>query len=75
MCLCFKCGCFSCKNTSGEEKKKKVDSLAILLAILLPPAAIYKKEGCSGKFWGNVVLTVLGVAPGSIDAVIHVSCT
>ncbi|KAK8509742.1 hypothetical protein V6N11_058144 [Hibiscus sabdariffa] len=66
---------WDCKNTSGEEKKKKVDSLAILLAILLPPAAIYKKEGCSGKFWGNVVLTVLGVAPGSIDAVIHVSCT
>ncbi|GMI69516.1 hypothetical protein HRI_000620900 [Hibiscus trionum] len=75
MCLCLKCGCFSCKNTSGRKGKKKVDCLAILLAIVLPPAGIYKKEGCTAKFWGNVVLTVLGVAPGSIDAVIYVSCS
>ncbi|XP_039051600.1 UPF0057 membrane protein PA0567-like isoform X2 [Hibiscus syriacus] len=73
MCICLKCGCFSCKTTSGQEEKKKAGCLDILLAIFVPPAGIYKKEGCSGRFWANVVLTVLGVAPGSIHAVVCVS--
>ncbi|KAA3462367.1 plasma membrane proteolipid 3 [Gossypium australe] len=75
MCICIKCGCFSCKNTSGErdEKGGAADCVDIMLAILLPPAGIYKKEGCTGRFWANVVLTVLGIAPGSIHAVICIS--
>ncbi|KAG8475241.1 hypothetical protein CXB51_032066 [Gossypium anomalum] len=70
MCICIKCGCFSCKNTSGErdENGGAADCVDIMLAILLPPAGIYKKEGCTGRFWANVVLTVLGIAPGSIHA-------
>ncbi|XWS76737.1 hypothetical protein CRYUN_Cryun01aG0203500 [Craigia yunnanensis] len=72
MCICIKCGCFGCKNTSGEEKKE-ADCLDMILAIFLPPAGIYKKEGCTGKFWANVVLTVTGFVPGSIHAAIVVS--
>ncbi|MBA0656173.1 hypothetical protein Goklo_008557, partial [Gossypium klotzschianum] len=49
MCICIKCGCFSCKNTSGEQDEKggAADCVDIMLAILLPPAGIYKKEGCT----------------------------
>ncbi|KAL4368170.1 hypothetical protein GQ457_05G001320 [Hibiscus cannabinus] len=75
MCICIKCGCFSCKNTTGNgnEEKKEAECLDILLAIFVPPAGIYKKEGCTGRFWVNVALTVLGIAPGSIHAVISIS--
>ncbi|KAK8980926.1 hypothetical protein V6N11_059619 [Hibiscus sabdariffa] len=64
-----------CKNTSGhgKEEKKEAECLDILLAIFVPPAGIYKKEGCTDRFWVNVVLTVLGIAPGSIHAVISIS--
>ncbi|XWS31910.1 hypothetical protein CRYUN_Cryun23aG0116200 [Craigia yunnanensis] len=75
MCICIKCGCFSCKNSnpSGEEKKD-ADCLDMFLAIFLPPAGIYKKEGgCTGKFWVNVVLTAAGFVPGSIHAAIVIS--
>ncbi|XWS36015.1 hypothetical protein CRYUN_Cryun20dG0045800 [Craigia yunnanensis] len=50
MCLCFTCDCFSCKNTSGVEKKE-ADCGDMILAILVPPVGIYKKERCSANFW------------------------
>ncbi|XP_022769771.1 plasma membrane proteolipid 3-like [Durio zibethinus] len=72
MCICIRCGCFSCKDSSEEEKKEE-DCVDMTLAIFLPPAGIYKKEGCTAKFWANVVLTIAGYVPGSIHAAIVVS--
>lgn len=40
----------------------------ILLAIFLPPVAVFLRYGLSGKFWLNLLLTILGVLPGSIHA-------
>ncbi|WP_182868256.1 YqaE/Pmp3 family membrane protein [Stieleria mannarensis] len=34
--------------------------LMIILAILLPPAAVFAQRGLSGQFWLNIVLTLLG---------------
>ncbi|KAK8479239.1 hypothetical protein V6N13_140257 [Hibiscus sabdariffa] len=79
MCICVKCGCFSCKNESsgnGAQKKQEeeADCLDIILAIFLPPVAIYKKEKrCTGKLWVNIFLTVSGYVPGSIHAAISVT--
>lgn len=34
--------------------------LKVVLAILLPPAAVFAHTGLSGQFWLNVILTILG---------------
>lgn len=34
--------------------------LGILLAILLPPLAVFMKSGLGTQFWLNLVLTILG---------------
>ncbi|MBA0583965.1 hypothetical protein Gorai_014800 [Gossypium raimondii] len=45
-----------------------------MLAIFLPPVAIYKKEkGCTAKFWVNILLSSVAVVPGSIHAAIVIS--
>lgn len=45
-----------------------VNLLELLLAILLPPVAVYMKVGLTSQFWLNVILTLLGYAPGIIHA-------
>lgn len=42
--------------------------LDILLAIFLPPVAVFLRYGLSGKFWLNLLLTILGGVPGMIHA-------
>jgi len=43
-------------STVAHENKL----LKIVLAVLLPPAAVFAHSGLSGQFWLNVVLTILG---------------
>jgi len=43
--------------------------LQIILAILLPPVAIFQIYGFSSTLLINILLTCLGVLPGSIHAV------
>jgi uncharacterized membrane protein YqaE (UPF0057 family) len=43
--------------------------LRILAAILVPPLGVFLQEGLGGRFWLNVVLTLLGYIPGIIHAV------
>ncbi|KAL4323496.1 hypothetical protein GQ457_11G001960 [Hibiscus cannabinus] len=76
MCICVKCGCFSCKNESSGNgaDKEDADFLDVMLAIFLPPVAIYKKQKrCTAKLWVNIFLTVSGYVPGSIHAAIFVT--
>ncbi|HEX8923631.1 MAG TPA: YqaE/Pmp3 family membrane protein [Patescibacteria group bacterium] len=42
--------------------------LLILLAIVLPPAAVFLKVGITIQFWINLILTILGYVPGIIHA-------
>jgi uncharacterized membrane protein YqaE (UPF0057 family) len=47
--------------------------LLVILAILLPPLAVYLHEGAiNTKFWISLVLTLLGWLPGVIYALIVV---
>ncbi|KAJ7752462.1 hypothetical protein DFH07DRAFT_825376 [Mycena maculata] len=39
-----------------------------LLAILVPPVAVFFKRGLLADFWINVCLTILGWIPGVIHA-------
>ncbi|MDH5523391.1 MAG: YqaE/Pmp3 family membrane protein [Desulfobulbaceae bacterium] len=46
-----------------------MDLLRIILAIFLPPVAVFLTVGLGLQFWINLVLTLCGVLPGSIHAV------
>lgn len=45
------------------------DLLRVLLAIFLPPVAVFFVVGFGVPFWINVLLTILGYLPGMIHAV------
>ncbi len=42
--------------------------LRILLALILPPLAVFLTVGLTKHFWINVLLTILGWLPGVIHA-------
>lgn len=49
--------------------KKKVDKLLlIILAILLPPLAVFLKDGIKKHFWINIILCLFFYVPGIIHA-------
>lgn len=42
--------------------------LLVILAILLPPLAVFLKKGIGGAFWLNLILTLIFYFPGLIHA-------
>lgn len=42
----------------------QTDLLMMILAILVPPLAVFIKVGASNHFWINLILTLLGYVPG-----------
>jgi uncharacterized membrane protein YqaE (UPF0057 family) len=46
--------------------------LMVILAILLPPVAVFLKVGITKHFWINLVLCLLFFLPGQIHALIVV---
>lgn len=47
--------------------------LEMILAIFFPPISVLLKYGISGKFWLNLVLTLVGWLPGVIHAFVVLS--
>lgn len=52
-----------------DRGTNKLDIIRILIAILLPPLAVFLKVGLGGQFWLNILLTLLGYIPGIVHAV------
>lgn len=44
------------------------DIVFVLLAVIIPPLAVWLKVGLTFHFWINLVLTLLGFVPGQIHA-------
>lgn len=44
------------------------DVCKIILAVILPPLGVFLERGCSGSFFLNILLTILGYFPGIIHA-------
>ena len=42
--------------------------LTIILSVILPPVAVFKKTGLSVKLLLNIILTIIGWIPGVIHA-------
>jgi uncharacterized membrane protein YqaE (UPF0057 family) len=63
---------FKAQKKAGSEPSTN-ELLLIILAILLPPLAVYLHEGViNGKFWLDLLLTLLFFLPGLIYALIVV---
>ncbi len=52
-------------NGTGVE----MDILRIVIAIFLPPVAVFTQVGLGKHFWINLVLTLLGWLPGVVHAI------
>lgn len=53
----------------SEWEQKLMDLIRIILAIFLPPVAVFLKVGLALHFWINLLLTILGFVPGVIHAI------
>ncbi|HEX7906178.1 MAG TPA: YqaE/Pmp3 family membrane protein [Chitinophagaceae bacterium] len=60
------------KKANRKGNKEEVDkALLIILAILLPPLAVYLHQGeINNKFWISLILTLLFWLPGVIYALV-----
>lgn len=59
------------QNATGEASTNQL--LLVVLAIILPPLAVYLHEGViNSKFWLDLILTLLFFLPGVIYALIVV---
>ncbi len=45
------------------------DLVRIIIAIILPPLAVFLTVGIKGAFWINILLSILGYVPGIVHAV------
>ncbi len=54
---------------SSAPRPGSASFLLILLAILLPPLAVALSAGLGGRFWLNLLLTLLGYIPGLVHAI------
>ncbi|CAH6721944.1 plasma membrane proteolipid 3 [[Candida] jaroonii] len=45
------------------------DIIKLICAFFLPPLGVFLESGCTGAFWLNILLTILGYIPGIIHAV------
>jgi len=45
-----------------------VDPIRFILAIVLPPLAVFLKEGASTRFWIDCLLTLVAWVPGVLYA-------
>lgn len=52
-----------------EPRPGSASFLLILLAILLPPLSVALSAGLGGRFWLNILLTLLGYLPGLVHAI------
>ena len=63
---------FKAEKKAGSEPSTN-QLLLVILAIILPPLAVYLHEGViNGKFWLDLLLTLLFFLPGVIYALIVV---
>ncbi len=58
-----------------RQSGSRTSVVEIILAILLPPLAVFLHDGIGTSFWINIILTLLFVLPGIIHALLVVTDT
>lgn len=52
-----------------SDQEAKLDWLRILLALFIPPVAVFTQVGLQSPFWINLLLTFFGWFPGVAHAI------
>lgn len=58
-----------------KQSRGGVNVIEVILAIFLPPLAVFLHDGIGTSFWINIILTILGFLPGVIHALLVVTDT
>ncbi len=58
-----------------RQSRGGVNVIEVVLAIFLPPLAVFLHDGIGTSFWINIILTILGFLPGVIHALLVVTDT
>lgn len=58
-----------------QNRRGGASIVEIILAILVPPLAVFLHEGVTSRFWISILLWILGVLPGIIFALLVVTDT
>ncbi len=45
-------------------------TIMIILAVFLPPIAVFLQVGVGKHFWINIILTLIGIVPGMVHALV-----
>lgn len=53
----------------SKTREKTMNLLRIIIALFLPPVAVFTTVGLGPTFIINILLTLLGILPGSIHAI------
>ncbi len=56
-----------------DRRVSNTSIVEIILAVLLPPLAVFLHDGIGTSFWINIILTLLFVVPGIIHALLVVT--
>lgn len=56
-----------------RQSRSRTSIVEIILAIFLPPLAVFLHDGIGTSFWINIILTLLFILPGIIHALLVVT--
>ncbi|RIJ42100.1 YqaE/Pmp3 family membrane protein [Pontibacter oryzae] len=56
-----------------RQSRSRTSVVEIILAIFLPPLAVFLHDGIGTSFWINIILTLLFILPGIIHALLVVT--
>jgi uncharacterized membrane protein YqaE (UPF0057 family) len=63
------------KEALKQDRRGGVSIIELILAFILPPAAVFLHDGIGSTFWISVLLTILFFLPGVIYALLIVTDT
>lgn len=63
------------KEVLRQNRGGGANIVEIILAVLVPPLAVFLHEGIGTRFWISIILWILGILPGIIFALLVVTDT
>ena len=61
--------CLDGQHSPNAPRRRILNIIRVILAILLPPVGVFLTVGLGLHFWLNILLTIFGYIPGIVHAV------
>jgi uncharacterized membrane protein YqaE (UPF0057 family) len=61
--------CLDGQHSPHAPRRRILNIIRVILAILLPPVGVFLTVGLGLHFWLNILLTIFGYIPGIVHAV------